>query len=193
LSPSPAQLWKAWIPALIWLGVIALESTNLGSSEHTFRFLYPLFHYLFGMDHAAFAVWNHILRKTGHIIGYGVLSWLLFRAWRATIPVPVGRTLLSAESPDRPPAPVAADALVRRASPTASTSFAQKASNIRWSMPWARVSFLMTALVASLDEWHQSYLPSRTGRWQDAVLDSCAALAVQILLWLLLPRPSQST
>jgi VanZ family protein len=42
--------------------------------------------------------------------------------------------------------------------------------------------------VASLDEWHQSFLPSRTGRWQDVVLDSSAALVAQIIIWMLLRR-----
>jgi VanZ family protein len=46
----------------------------------------------------------------------------------------------------------------------------------------------MTVLVASLDEWHQSYLPSRTGRWQDIVLDGAAGLLAQFLLWIILRR-----
>jgi VanZ family protein len=53
-------------------------------------------------------------------------------------------------------------------------------------MRWASIAVLMTAFVASLDEWHQSFIPSRTGRWQDVVLDTCAGVAAQvlILLWL---------
>jgi len=46
----------------------------------------------------------------------------------------------------------------------------------------------MTALVASLDEWHQTFIPSRTGTYKDVLLDSAAALCVQILLFLLLSR-----
>jgi VanZ family protein len=46
------------------------------------------------------------------------------------------------------------------------------------------MAILGTALVASLDEWHQSFIPSRTGRWQDVVLDSCAGIAAQILIFL---------
>src|SRR3984957_1475630 len=64
------------------------------------------------------------------------------------------------------------------------------ASPFAWSLQWARISFFMTALVASLDEWHQTYLPSRTGRWQDVVLDSSAALTMQIFLWIILRRRS---
>jgi hypothetical protein len=57
-----------------------------------------------------------------------------------------------------------------------------------WSMQWARISFFMTALVACLDEWHQSYLPSRTGNLHDVLLDSTAALIAQVILFLLLRR-----
>jgi VanZ family protein len=46
----------------------------------------------------------------------------------------------------------------------------------------------MSALVACLDEWHQSYLPSRTGNLHDVLLDSTAALIAQIILFLALPR-----
>ena len=86
------------------------------------------------------------MRKGGHVFGYGLLSILLFRAWRETLPMP---------------------------------------SNPTWTFRWANIAVLCTALVASLDEWHQSFLPSRTGRWQDVVLDTCAAICAQILLVLI--------
>jgi len=65
----------------------------------------------------------------------------------------------------------------------ATLSFASPSS---WSMQWARISFFMTALVASLDEWHQTYLSSRSGSLRDVLLDSSAALTAQILIFLLL-------
>ena len=46
----------------------------------------------------------------------------------------------------------------------------------------------MTALVACLDEWHQSYIPSRTGNLHDVLLDSTAALIAQVVIFLLLLR-----
>jgi len=60
------------------------------------------------------------------------------------------------------------------------------AGNSSWTFRWARIAVLGTALVATLDEWHQSFLPSRTGRWQDVVLDTSAGIAAQILvvLWM---------
>lgn len=59
-----------------------------------------------------------------------------------------------------------------------------------WSIQWARISFFMTALVACLDEWHQTYLPGRTGNLHDVLLDSTAALVAQVVLFLVLRKPS---
>lgn len=59
-------------------------------------------------------------------------------------------------------------------------------AGIHWAMRWASISFLMTALVASLDEWHQTYLPGRTGNVHDVLLDSTAALVAQIILFAIL-------
>jgi VanZ family protein len=126
------------------MGLIAIASTSLLSSENTGRFLYPVLHFLFGLDRVRFLTWHHLLRKSGHVIGYAVLSLLLFRAWRATIPV---------------------------------------AGSGRWSVVWSRIAFFMTTLVASLDEWHQTFLPSRTGTISDVLLDSTAALTAQLLLF----------
>jgi len=146
LSSDRHQLLKAWIAAILWLIVIAIESTALLSARNTSRILYPLLHYLFGMGWERFEVWHFFIRKTGHVIGYGILSILAFRAWRETFP-----------APGNPP----------------------------WTMRWASIAVLMTAFVASLDEWHQSFIPSRTGRWQDVVLDTCAGIAAQVLLFAL--------
>ena len=57
---------------------------------------------------------------------------------------------------------------------------------VGWTIQWARISFFMAALVGSLDEWHQTYLPKRTGTLHDVLLDSTAALVAQILLFSIL-------
>lgn len=137
------------MPAIVWLGLIVIESTAGLSAANTSRVLYPLLHFLFKLDPVQFLTWHMIIRKTGHVIGYAVLSVLLFRAWRATL---------------------------------------QVRNYPRWSIVWARVSFAMTVLVASLDEWHQSFIPSRTGNIRDVFLDSAAALGAQIVLYLWLRR-----
>ena len=43
--------------------------------------------------------------------------------------------------------------------------------------------------MAMLDEWHQSFLPSRTGTVRDVILDSAAALLAQIVLFAILRVP----
>ena len=128
--------------------MIALESTNLGSSEHTGRILYPIFHYLFGISPQRFEILHIVLRKTGHFVGYATLSVLLFRSWRGTFP----------------------------------------RLSTRWCLQWGTLGFVCTVLVAALDEFHQSFLPSRTGTFRDVVLDSFAALVAQIVLFLILQR-----
>jgi VanZ family protein len=145
LSSDRHEVLKAWIAAILWLIVIAIESSALLSAHNTGRILYPLLHYIFGLDWERFHVWHFYIRKSGHVIGYGTLSILLFRAWRATLPAP---------------------------------------GNLRWTMRWANIAILGTALVASLDEWHQTFIPSRTGTVHDVVLDTCAGIAAQILILL---------
>jgi VanZ family protein len=143
LNSGRHDVLKAWIAAILWLILIAIESSALLSAHNTSRILYPLLHFLFGMDWEHFEVWHFFIRKSGHVVGYAILSALLFRAWRATLPA---------------------------------------MSDVKWTPRWATIAILGTALVASLDEWHQSFIPSRTGRWQDVVLDTCAGVGAQLLI-----------
>jgi VanZ family protein len=153
LHSSRYQILKVWIAAGLWIAIIIVESTKYLSSDNTSHYLYPLFHFLFGVSAQRFAPFHEHLRKVGHFVGYFILSFLLFRAWRATLPL---------------------------------------AS--RWAMRWAAIAFFMTAFVASMDEWHQTYLPSRGGSIHDVFLDSSAALTAQIViaLLLLLRRPKEA-
>jgi VanZ family protein len=136
---------KAWIAAILWLILIAIESSAMLSAQNTSRFLYPLLHFLFGMDWDRFEIWHFYIRKSGHVVGYGMLSILLFRAWRATLPA---------------------------------------MTNAKWTPRWAAIAILGTALVASLDEWHQSFIPTRTGTIRDVILDACAGIGAQALIFL---------
>jgi len=145
LTTDRHQALKAWIAAILWLIVIAIESTQYLSAHNTSRFLFPLLHYLFGLTRQQFEPVHFFMRKGGHVFGYGLLCILLFRAWRETLPV---------------------------------------LGNPKWTFRWASVAVLGTALVASLDEWHQSFLPSRTGTPRDVLLDTCAGITAQILVFL---------
>jgi len=45
------------------------------------------------------------------------------------------------------------------------------------------IAVLFALMTAALDEIHQSFLPSRTGRWQDVAIDTSGALLMQLLLY----------
>jgi VanZ family protein len=47
----------------------------------------------------------------------------------------------------------------------------------------AALALLGTALVATGDEWHQTYLPNRNGSAWDVLLDCCGALVLQLLVY----------
>ncbi len=50
-------------------------------------------------------------------------------------------------------------------------------------LPDALLALLGTALVASCDEWHQAFLPNRTGSPWDVLLDCCGVVALQALVY----------
>lgn len=132
----------------MWIILITFESTDYFSSEHTGSLLYTLLVRVLGdINFHDFLVFHHYLRKTGHVVGYGMLALLLLRGWRATFGH--GRSMLWCTS---------------------------------------LLSWLGAAFVASMDEWHQSYIPSRTGTWRDAVLDSVAALGFLLAAYFWLRR-----
>ncbi|MGA8540568.1 MAG: VanZ family protein [Terriglobales bacterium] len=143
LTESRPNLVRAWWPAAVWIGLITFESTDFFSAEHTGSVLYALLTRLFGhINLHSFLVFHHYLRKSGHVVGYGILCLLLLRGWRATF---------------------------------------GHARALFWRT--ALLAWLGTAFVASMDEWHQSYIPSRTGTWRDAVLDSVAGLVFLIFAY----------
>jgi VanZ family protein len=44
-----------------------------------------------------------------------------------------------------------------------------------WSWQSAGIALLMAAAYAATDEWHQSFIPSRTADLHDVLIDSCGA------------------
>ena len=60
-------------------------------------------------------------------------------------------------------------------------------------LPDAVLALLGTALVASYDEWHQSYMPNRTGSALDVLLDCSGAIALQlaVYIYMRMMRPKQ--
>ena len=53
-----------------------------------------------------------------------------------------------------------------------------------WTLRWAIWAIAIAAGYAALDEFHQSFVPSRTASPWDSLLDTVGASAAQIVLWL---------
>ncbi len=74
-------LLKNWLPAVIWLGVIFLGSTDLMSAEHTSRFIVPFLRWLKpDISPETLASIHFIVRKCAHLGEYAVLALLLLHA-----------------------------------------------------------------------------------------------------------------
>jgi VanZ family protein len=101
------------------------------------------------------------LRKSGHFLGYGILSVLVFLALRNT-------------NRDR------VRAFLTRTWGSCLRDL--------WRAEWVFIAMLFTIATASFDEIHQTFIPPRVGRWQDVLLDSLGAALLQILVYLLSTR-----
>ena len=123
------------MPAILWMALIFLGSTDVLSAEHTSRFLVPFLRWL--DPQISLAALNAIqvgVRKVGHLTEYAILAMLLWRAVRA------------------------------------GTAWTAKMS----------ILFLVTAaacaIFAASDEFHQSFIPSRTPSPADVMIDICGAI-----------------
>lgn len=67
---------KLWLPAVVWAGVILSSSNDAFSSEHSEEWL----EMVFGPGVPAWA--NYLFRKATHLVVYGILAVLLWRADR---------------------------------------------------------------------------------------------------------------
>jgi VanZ family protein len=149
----PSSFLRAWWPALVWIGIICVESTDALSSNNTGDLLYKVLSRLFpNVNLHDVLVLNFIMRKSGHVIGYGILTLLLLRGWR--------RTLARARA-----------------------TFGRSTVGLVTYGRTAILAWLGTVFVASMDEWHQSYIPSRTGAFHDVVLDSTAGLVFLLVAY----------
>jgi VanZ family protein len=153
LTPSFRSLAIHWLPVLVWLGVIRLESTDMASAANTTGVLYDVIVAVAPHVEPSFVErLDEVLRKSGHFLGYGILSVLVFLALRN-----VNRDRLHA--------------LMQR-------PWGVYLHDI-WRREWAVIGIMVTLITGSFDEIHQTFIPSRTGRWQDVMLDTCGAAILQ--------------
>jgi VanZ family protein len=142
------RFFLAWLPAILGVSVIVCESTETFSAANTSGPLRMVWQSLFGpVPDPRWTVLHHLIRKTGHFVGYGTLSLLFYHAWQRTAAILGQRRL--------------------------------RIQNVLYAL-------VCTLAVASGDEYHQHFLPGRTGVPQDVLLDMLGACTLQALFWLVL-------
>ena len=85
LAGWQGRLW-VWLPVMVALVAISVESTKTFSAANTSSWLRPVFERIFG--HINDALWNfghHCARKAGHFFGYGMVCVTFLRAWLMTL------------------------------------------------------------------------------------------------------------
>lgn len=124
--------------------MIAMESTEYLGADHTSGPLRWFWEHVFGpVTERAWELIHHLIRKTGHFTGYGLVALTWLRAFWMSLP---------------------------------RLNFFQT----------ALLALLGAALTASSDEFHQTFLPNRTGLASDVLLDCCGATTMLVVFYLLL-------
>lgn len=74
---------RYWLPPILWMVAMFTASTNLGSFQHSSRFLAPVLRWLFPhiTDESLGSV-VFVIRKLAHLSEYAVLACLVWRAIR---------------------------------------------------------------------------------------------------------------
>jgi len=62
-----------------------------------------------------------------------------------------------------------------------------------WSILWARRAFACCLIVAAIDEFHQSFVPSRTSKVQDVLIDACGGMLTLVITYWLTSRRHGAT
>jgi VanZ family protein len=158
LKHSQKLFWHHWLPLLAMLTLITMESTDMMSGAHTADRLRDLLLWAgVHLGQAQLELLNAVLRKSGHVLGYGLLGFFWLLLLRG------GYWLQHDLSP--------------------SLKRTMQVRRLWWRVEWAGFAVLFTFLVAAADELHQMSIPSRTGCWSDVALDTGAAVAAAALVW----------
>jgi VanZ family protein len=76
------QVMSYWLPPLLWGLAVLCLSGNLGSATNTRNSLHWLLSGFVTLKPAQINLLNFYLRKTGHVLAYGLMYFLWFRAFR---------------------------------------------------------------------------------------------------------------
>jgi VanZ family protein len=77
---------RTWLPVLAFAMVFAVESTPYFGADHTSAPLKRVVEAIFGYDVCVhWDLIHHLIRKTGHFMGYGLFSLICFRSFWITL------------------------------------------------------------------------------------------------------------
>ena len=71
-----------WLPPVLWGMAVLCLSGDLGSGKNTLGILQWLFSWFVDLKPAQLKMINFYVRKTGHVLAYGLMYFLWFRAFR---------------------------------------------------------------------------------------------------------------
>ena len=141
-----------WVPAIAWMVLIFLGSSDMFSAGQTSRFIVPFLRWLDPqISWAAINTIQTVIRKLGHVTEYAILAVLLWRALDGN-----------------------------------------KSIKARISILFIVVSFAC-AIFAASDEFHQSFVPSRTASPHDVIVDICGAFIGLAICWMFAGKKSSRT
>ncbi len=160
------SLWL-WAPVVVWVGVIALTSSEIGAQTHSdvwiVRGLHGWLPWLFGPETSSLAAPTFLpwwVRKLAHVAEYAVLGLLVARSFQRWV-APGARATLRPRS-------------------------SRRLAGLRGLPAVAVIALPFCGAVAILDELHQSTIASRTGSPRDVLFDLVGAglgLVVGWLVW----------
>jgi VanZ family protein len=161
-----------WLPAVIWASLILLASSDWFSAAHTRSMLEGFFHWLFP-SWTPYSVYKAhlVVRKCAHFFEYAMLAILVMRGFAG------------AKAPESGPPERGAEAplSLRNAGPSARSTSSRSLGMTSVKGIALRV-VLLCALVATIDEVHQHFVPSRTGSPYDVLLDAAGSTVAMLLL-----------
>lgn len=82
--PSAADLAVWWIPVVVWMAFILVASGDFFSFDHTGSWLGALLGLVSISPGDRFEAVHLMVRKTAHLVEYGVLGLLAYRAFHCT-------------------------------------------------------------------------------------------------------------
>lgn len=66
-----------------------------------------------------------------------------------------------------------------------------RAGRKEWRWKWAAWAILLSAAMASADEFHQVFVPGRTASPWDSALDTCGAAIAMFVAWVVITRKNR--